>query len=116
MGYTFETDRFFVLKKECESNKSLSVCLRGINIINFRYDFVKFKYNPTDRLDSCAKVKGFIHIRFSDLKEKHYRDNYDINARTYETLYATMLDYYHDFDENELVTIVKFTTHSLEEC
>jgi hypothetical protein len=47
-------------------------------------------------------------FRFRDVDAKYCEDNYDESARSYHGLLAAMNKVYADFDDREVVTILRF--------
>lgn len=56
-----------------------------------------------------ANVASQKYFRFCDLKEHHCLDNYNPDAQTLEGLKAAMNLHYQDFEQEEIVTLLRFT-------
>jgi hypothetical protein len=98
-------DQFLNLKKECKPNGIYTVCLRGIKQLN---DYlVNFSYNDHQYI---GFVHSFVYLKFSELNDNDCLDNYDENARTINSLFKIMIDYYPDFNKNEFITLAEINT------
>lgn len=82
-----------------------SICLRGAR--NFNKDYVLY-INLKRHEIFKAEVVSLKHLKFTDLLEKDLFDNYDIDCQDYNHLCSKMLEIYDDFDNREIVTILRF--------
>lgn len=102
----------FNLKKdvEFEKGRTYSICFRGAR--EKPSEDIEI-YTPKFYSDgSCkylAKFVGRQQFRFIDLISPDFDHNYDPDARTKNGLVRAMGNAYPDFDEREIVTIVKFS-------
>jgi len=106
------------LKKDVnfEGNKIYSICLRGARRYSVDNEVDLYIYTPNgeinpntgDTYPNLASIVSQKQFRFCDLRGNHCIDNYDITARTLPGLEFAMYNVYDDFEETEIVTIVKF--------
>jgi hypothetical protein len=99
-------------KKEIEfqSGNTYSVCLRGARRYDTSDEFDLSLYTP-DYLENPKAIANIIsqnHYSFYNLNDKDYADNYDADARAYGGLLKAMQTVYPDFEDREIVTILRF--------
>jgi hypothetical protein len=85
-----------------------SVCLRGARKYPSFEDVDLSLYTPNSDEPILANVVSDKQFRFCDLKQKHVDDNYDKNARSLDGIKEAMHNVYIDFEETEIVTILRF--------
>jgi hypothetical protein len=100
-------------KKEVEFKKgeNYSVCLRGARRYDTSGEFDLSLYTPdfSENPKAIAYIISQNNYSFYNLTDKDYADNYDIDARTYGGLLKAMQTVYTDFEDREIVTILKFS-------
>lgn len=104
------TELKFKKEVEFKSGNTYSVCLRGARRYNTSKELVLALYTP-DYLEDPKSIANIIsqnHYSFYNLNDKDYADNYDADARAYGGLLKAMQAVYPDFEDREIVTILRF--------
>ncbi len=93
-------------KKEADfvKNEIYSVCLRGAR----RFDTSEELHLSIQSAVETATIVSQNSYSFYNLIDKDYADNYDLEARTYAGLLKAMNNVYSDFEDREIVTIIRF--------
>ena len=90
-----------------DSGATYSICLRGARIYDKAQPLSIFTGN--DIHTHNAEIISYNHFRFKDLRSGDLLDNYNKNVRSVQTLLEAMIDVYSDFDDREIITILRFT-------
>ena len=83
-----------------------SLCLRRARY--FEPDESILFCTPSKEHGTEMKITSQHQFRFFDLKDGDVRHNYDANIQSIIDLQLKMMQSYKDFDDREIVTIIKF--------
>lgn len=100
-----------MFKKDVEFEKGevYSVCLMGARrFAKDEYDLSLYTPASKDQPSKLANIISQNQYCFYNLIDTDYADNYDKDARSYSGLEKAMQNVYPDFDNREIVTILRF--------
>ena len=83
-----------------DAYREFTMCFRGIHTFD-RLEFANFEVDK-------KRIASQRQFRFKDLVYKDIQDYYDPKILTLGDLLADKQKWNHDFDEREIVTLVKF--------